>query len=496
MIFTNYSISQFTKRIIFLLFLFCYVGDIKVFAQATWYLAIDGKVEKDAKRLDGAVVTLLKNGSEKEKINTSSTGKFMFKLEPDADYTIKISKPGHVSKLLSVNTRNVPPEEAVKEGYVFPISVTLFEEVANLDVSILNQPIGKLFYSKADQNFDFDEAYTKSMQAQLVELQKQMALKKKEEAERLAEEARRKALEEAKKRAEEEARKKAAADAAAKASADAKLKAAADAKAKSDADAAAKLAADAKAKAEADARKKADSETAAKLAAEQKLAAEAAAKALADAKLKAAADAKAKSDADAAAKLAADAKAKAEADARKKADSEAAAKLSAEEKAKRDAEAKLKVEEDAKNRLLADQKLKEESDAKKKAEAEAAAKAAAEAKLRVEAFAKAKSNAAQKQREDQERMAAEMAAKGNKRNLEVVSEKEKKEKELSELAKKYPEGITIENVDGQNCKIERIIVIKDAMANEYKKIIYNWGGVYYKKNDLDISEHKFTNETK
>ena len=434
MIFTNYSISQFTKRIIFLLFLFCYVGNIQVFAQATWYLAIDGKVEKDAKRLDGAVVTLLKNGSEKEKINTSSTGKFMFKLEPDADYTIKISKPGHVSKLLSVNTRNVPPEEAVKEGYVFPISVTLFEEVANLDVSILNQPIGKLFYSKADQNFDFDEAYTKSMQAQLVELQKQMALKKKEEAERLAEEARRKALEEAKKRAEEEARKKAAADAAAKASADAKLKAAA--------------------------------------------------------------DAKAKSDADAAAKLAADAKAKAEADARKKADSEAAAKLSAEEKAKRDAEAKLKVEEDAKNRLLADQKLKEESDAKKKAEAEAAAKAAAEAKLRVEAFAKAKSNAAQKQREDQERMAAEMAAKGNKRNLEVVSEKEKKEKELSELAKKYPEGITIENVDGQNCKIERIIVIKDAMANEYKKIIYNWGGVYYKKNDLDISEHKFTNETK
>ena len=175
---------------------------------------------------------------------------------------------------------------------------------------------------------------------------------------------------------------------------------------------------------------------------------------------------------------------------------EAAAKLSAEEKAKRDAEAKLKADEDAKNRLLADQKLKEENDAKKKADAEAAAKAAAEAKLRAEAAAKAKSDAAQKQRLEQERLAAEMAAKGNKKAPEVVSEKEKKEKELSELAKKYPEGITIENVDGQNCKIERIIVVKDATANEYKKITYNWGGVYYKKNDADVSEYTFKNETK
>jgi hypothetical protein len=42
----------------------------------------------------------------------------------------------------------------------------------------------------------------------------------------------------------------------------------------------------------------------------------------------------------------------------------------------------------------------------------------------------------------------------------------------------------------------RIIIVLDGKANEYKKINYNWGGIYFKKNDLDISEFKFKQETK
>jgi hypothetical protein len=71
----------------------------------------------------------------------------------------------------------------------------------------------------------------------------------------------------------------------------------------------------------------------------------------------------------------------------------------------------------------------------------------------------------------------------------------KKEQFLDELAKKYPEGITTENIDGVNCKIVRIIIVKDHSANEYKKIIYSYG-TFYKKNDQDITEQVFKNETK
>jgi hypothetical protein len=33
-------------------------------------------------------------------------------------------------------------------------------------------------------------------------------------------------------------------------------------------------------------------------------------------------------------------------------------------------------------------------------------------------------------------------------------------------------------------------------ANEYKKITYNWGGIFYKKNDLDITDGTFKKEAK
>ena len=79
---------------------------------------------------------------------------------------------------------------------------------------------------------------------------------------------------------------------------------------------------------------------------------------------------------------------------------------------------------------------------------------------------------------------------------EATSGMSKKDIFLSELAKKYPEGVTEEVDEGVNFKMLRIIIVIDGKANEYKKVTYNWGGVYYKKNDLDISEFKFKQETK
>jgi hypothetical protein len=46
-----------------------------------------------------------------------------------------------------------------------------------------------------------------------------------------------------------------------------------------------------------------------------------------------------------------------------------------------------------------------------------------------------------------------------------------------------------------NCKINRIIHIKNNEATEYKKITYKWG-VFYKKNNKDITESMFKNEVK
>lgn len=67
---------------------------------------------------------------------------------------------------------------------------------------------------------------------------------------------------------------------------------------------------------------------------------------------------------------------------------------------------------------------------------------------------------------------------------------------LSELAKKYPEGVTTENtMEGKNV-VTRVIVIRNGHANEYKKVTTTWGQTYYSKNGQSISVSIFQLETK
>ena len=64
-----------------------------------------------------------------------------------------------------------------------------------------------------------------------------------------------------------------------------------------------------------------------------------------------------------------------------------------------------------------------------------------------------------------------------------------------DLAKKYPQGATNEEIEGTNCIIYKTIIVKGQVGDEYKKIKYNYGQVYFKKNDKDISEAIYLKET-
>lgn len=67
---------------------------------------------------------------------------------------------------------------------------------------------------------------------------------------------------------------------------------------------------------------------------------------------------------------------------------------------------------------------------------------------------------------------------------------------LSELAKKYPEGVTTENsIEGKNI-VTRVIVVKNSSASEYKKVVTSWGQTFYSKNGQSISVSVFQLETK
>ncbi len=75
-------------------------------------------------------------------------------------------------------------------------------------------------------------------------------------------------------------------------------------------------------------------------------------------------------------------------------------------------------------------------------------------------------------------------------------DKEASKKYLSELARKYPEGKTVENYTFKNKTVNRIIVKHGSVANDYREVKHSWGGVYYFKNGQNISKTIFYQETK
>ncbi len=85
----------------------------------------------------------------------------------------------------------------------------------------------------------------------------------------------------------------------------------------------------------------------------------------------------------------------------------------------------------------------------------------------------------------------------NLKQLESINfnNKEEVQKYLSELARTYPEGVTEENYEDKSKKIKRIIVNYNGVANEYREVIHNWGGVFYFKNGQSITKTIFLTET-
>ena len=114
-------------------------------------------------------------------------------------------------------------------------------------------------------------------------------------------------------------------------------------------------------------------------------------------------------------------------------------------------------------------------------------------KAKANAIAIAKEES--KKQTTESRIKAEEAKKVKRATEDLLAEEERKKLHLYELAQKYPQGYR-DTIIEENRKIIWVIVVENDKANEYKKITYNWGGVYYEKNNDDIEKHIFETETK
>ena len=159
-----------TKILAFLLLIFSFSLTLKSEAQ-TWALELSGSVLKDGRKLDGAIVTLFKEDAKIQEVTTPISGKFLFNLEPENDYIITCTKPGYITKRISCSTKNVSVERG-KFGFApFRFDITIFEIIEGVDINtLLNQPIAKINFDAKDDDFQYDKGYTNSIKEQLTKI--------------------------------------------------------------------------------------------------------------------------------------------------------------------------------------------------------------------------------------------------------------------------------------------------------------------------------------
>jgi hypothetical protein len=215
------------------------------------------------------------------------------------------------------------------------------------------------------------------------------------------------------------------------------------------------------------------------------------------------AEAKARADEESRLKAIADARAKALQDSTALANAEAAKKKEAEE-----ALVRAHQEEQARKKFVADSIARADADAKAaviaaekaKADAEQAAKDAEFRQVQDSLAAITKAQKDKAEAERQARIQEEIQAK--KEALAKASQIDTSRggtvKPTTAVPKiresDYQEGITDETVKESNRSIIRTVVKKDGVTFNYQKITYNWGGIFYFKNEQSITANLFDQE--
>ncbi|HEY0031092.1 MAG TPA: hypothetical protein VGC65_10070 [Bacteroidia bacterium] len=125
--------------------------------------------EAESKSLDSVLITIYNGEVPYSEIWTNKKGKCSFKLPLDKNLKIQVAKKGFVTKSIAVNTK-IPA--AQRDVFSFNCDVDIFEEVKDLDVTILNSPIARITYSPGSNQFQYDVSYTNKVNIELKKMYK------------------------------------------------------------------------------------------------------------------------------------------------------------------------------------------------------------------------------------------------------------------------------------------------------------------------------------
>jgi tetratricopeptide (TPR) repeat protein len=123
----------------------------------------------DKQKIPNVTISVFENGKKIFERKSNLSGKYDFILEFDKLYRIEYSYPNYVTKFLTMDVTNIPEEDRVG-GLDMNIDMTLFRKIEGMDVSLLDNPIGKASYDFKRRDFYWDMAYTQAMHKKIEEM--------------------------------------------------------------------------------------------------------------------------------------------------------------------------------------------------------------------------------------------------------------------------------------------------------------------------------------
>jgi len=136
--------------------------------QLLGYVEVNGTVKDGLKPIYNANIEIYANNTLLKISQTDITGNFTFILELNRQYNIKFTKEFYVSKFIEFSTNVRENELGI---WLFSFTVELFPEISNMNFSFLEtEPIGKIGYNKRYGEFEHDISYTEKMHDKIKEV--------------------------------------------------------------------------------------------------------------------------------------------------------------------------------------------------------------------------------------------------------------------------------------------------------------------------------------
>lgn len=135
---------------------------------SAYCLRLSGKLYKAGRNTESSTVVLLHNNTPVDSMTVQSGNDFEFMLEKNTWYSVRISRPGAVSKLISICTA-VPK---TNRTYLYELEFTVDELISDeeaqyLDKETLDFPMAIFMYDYKVKRFNYVAEYTSNIRKHL-----------------------------------------------------------------------------------------------------------------------------------------------------------------------------------------------------------------------------------------------------------------------------------------------------------------------------------------